>query len=240
MKEYLLYIWEKYPGITAFAILLNISCLSIGIYGSFFKLEALFVVFILVITTWGIAIAVLIDSFNNNKDAGIIVVLALVFNIYSAIWYYLKVKKLKPLNLCLSQGEKINTELEMHDSEVSQIIHDKSQDYITLQLRPAIVHKILDKTKRRNYTVWIQNIDLRFFKIVEDPEFPVRPQVISDGFIEIDGKKYENILAMPFKKSGKCRLWLQFKNGKTLEIHCKNIETRNKSEAEYLEDFPDK
>ena len=240
MKDYMKYIWKKYPAISVFLILLNVSCLSIGIYGSFFKLEALFIVLVLVFATWGIAFTILHDSFNNNKDAGIIVVLSLVINFYSAIWYYLRQKKLKPLNLSLSQSDRIKTELEMHDTEISQIIYDKGQDYITLELRPAIVHKMLNNTKKKNHTVWIQNIDLRLLKIDGDPDLPLCPQEISDGFLEIDGSRYENMLTMPFKEAGKCRLWLQFKNGNTLEIHCKNIETRSKSEAEYLEDFPDK
>jgi len=239
MKEYLKYIWKKYPVITAFAVLLNIACLSIGIYESFYKLEVLFTVLILVITTWGIALIILHDSFKNNKDGGIIAVLALVINVYSAIWYYLRVKKMRPLNLCLSQDKTINTALEMHNSEISQIIYDKSQDYITLELRPAIVHKTVNSTKKNNHTIWIQNIDLKSFKMDGEPDLPDCPQDISDGFIEIDGIKYKNMIAMPFKESGKCKLWLQFKDGKTLEIRCKGIETRSKSEAEYLEDYPD-
>jgi hypothetical protein len=239
MKEYLKYIWKNYTGIAIFAILLNLSCLSIGIYSTFFKLEMLFTVILLVIITWGISLAILNDSFKNNKDAGVIAVLALVINIYSAIWYYSRLKKLKPLNLKLSRDDAFSTELEMHDSEVSQIIHEKNEDHITLELRPAIVHKILKKTKTKNHTVWIQSIDIKLLKIIEAPDLPICPLNISDGYIEIDGNKFENMLELPFKKSGKCMLWLQLKNGIKLEIHSNKIEMIIKSEAEYLEDFPD-
>jgi hypothetical protein len=129
----------------------------------------------------------------------------------------------------------MNSNIELHDSEVSQI-HEIGQS-VVIEFSPAYVHKSHGKPGVDAGTGWVQNARLTLTGATVSGDRPPLPGALWDGSLLVGGLEHDNVVPIPLAARGSVELRLFFASGQEIVVSAESIELELIGEASYVEEF---
>ena len=123
--------------------------------------------------------------------------------------------------------------LELHDSRID--LAEISGTDALVHFSHAYIHKSKRTPGRDRGTGWSQAALLAITNAASTAPWPVLPNTIADGFLEVGGIRH-TLLPLPFKRRGDVKLSLTFTDGTQLEISGRGASVELLGQAIYLED----
>lgn len=109
--------------------------------------------------------------------------------------------------------------LELYEARVSylQFVNESLEIHFSY----ACIHKFTGHTGRDTGKSWSQEVilSLQDARVVEP--VPSLPNVILDGYLEVDGDRYE-LIPLPFERVSPASLHLEFNDESVLEVYGKH------------------
>lgn len=129
----------------------------------------------------------------------------------------------------------MNSEIELHDSVVSQI--QEIDRTVLVEFAPAYVHKSEGRPGLDTGTGWVQNARMRLTDATISGNRPLLPETLSEGNLRVGGLKYDNLLPVTVQALGPVELRLGFATGQEMVISAEAIVLELTGEAQYVEEF---
>ena len=123
----------------------------------------------------------------------------------------------------------------MHDSRVNHI--DLVDGVASVHFSHAYIHKSAGQPGLDRGTGWSQEALLILSEVESFASMPLLPNMISEGFLEVDGIKHQ-LIPLPFRRKVGARLSLVFVDGTELEIVGKKPFIELRGAPIYIEEFP--
>jgi hypothetical protein len=129
----------------------------------------------------------------------------------------------------------MNSAIELHDSVICQI-QEIGRD-VVVEFSPAYVHKSQGRPGIDPGSGWSQNARLTLTGALVSADLPALPESVSDGDLNVAGRKHSNLLPVPLTASGPIELRLVFRSGHEVVISGDAIELKLMGEVRCLEEF---
>lgn len=117
--------------------------------------------------------------------------------------------------------------IELHDSQLAAV--QVRQGMLTLELRPAYVHK--------DGKGWTQDADIELPDAVALTPDSTLPVPISDGTLTTSKGPYHNLLMLPLADLGPVKMNLELQNGDELVFLATSVQIRMLGTPEFVENF---
>lgn len=130
----------------------------------------------------------------------------------------------------------MNEAIELHDSTLAAVRRDGAA--ISVLLEPAYVHRSEARPAFGAGSGWLQPSELRFAEATVEGEPPHSACWISDGSLDLDGERFENLVPTPLEHSGRVVLTLLTDVGERVVIAGRGLLIVPLGEARYLEECP--
>lgn len=105
--------------------------------------------------------------------------------------------------------------LELYDARLSYIrFADRTAE---LHFSYAYIHRSKGGAGGSPATGWSQEAILLLEAAQATAPLPPLPNVIVEGFLQVDGTRYE-LIPLPFEREGACELHLEFSDGAVLDV----------------------
>jgi hypothetical protein len=125
--------------------------------------------------------------------------------------------------------------IELHDSKVEDV--RVLNENVILIFSEAYIHKSKGRPGYDAGSGWSQRIQMEFLKASLDGQPRGLPDRVSDGELDVGGKK-DGLIDLPFEVMRSLRLSLIFQSGNEIQIFGEKMILTELDEAEYVEEFP--
>lgn len=109
----------------------------------------------------------------------------------------------------------MGSELELYEGRVSYLRFVEGG--LEIHFSYACIHKFAGQAGREIGKSWSQEAVLTLQEAQAAEPLPPLPNVIQDGYLEVDGVRYE-LIPLPFERSASALLHLEFHDGTVLEV----------------------
>lgn len=124
--------------------------------------------------------------------------------------------------------------LELYESRISRVDH--AEGMVTLHFSHAAIYNAKGIPGRDPGTTWSQEAVLSLADATLATPGPTLPNMIADGFLDADGKRYE-VIPVPLGDRARGRIHLEFTDGSVLEASGIRPTIALLGNAIHLEDF---
>jgi hypothetical protein len=129
----------------------------------------------------------------------------------------------------------VNTAIEIHDSQVSEIID--LDGAVIVHIQPAYLHKSEGRPGFDSGTGWVQEARLIFTRATTNGDFPDWPCRIMGGELVLDGEIHRNLIPVPLEASGDSELRLVCDSVHTVTIRGRGAKLELIGEPKFIEEF---
>lgn len=133
-----------------------------------------------------------------------------------------------------TKGMTMSMGLELYESRVNRV--DSIDGLVTIHFSHAAIYNAKGLPGRDPGTTWSQEAVLSLTDAAIATAGPALPNMIADGFVETDGKRYE-VIPVPLGEHAMGRVHLEFTDGSVLDVIGKHPVIALLGNAIRLEDF---
>jgi len=124
--------------------------------------------------------------------------------------------------------------LELYQSRISHV--ERHQDTVIIHFPHASIYRAKGSPGRDPGSTWSQEVELSLEDATVQNAANALPNMIDDGYFEVDGERYE-VIPLPLGEHESGHLHLLFTDGSTLDVEGKHPIIRLIGQAIRLEDF---
>lgn len=124
--------------------------------------------------------------------------------------------------------------LELYQSRVSRV--DREQGFVTIHFPHAYIYQAKGTPGRDPGTGWSQEVELLLDEALIDSATATLPNMIDDGYFEVDGERYD-VIPLPLGEHDTGHLHLTFADGGELDVAGKHPIIKLIGKAKRLEEF---
>lgn len=124
--------------------------------------------------------------------------------------------------------------LELYQSRVSHV--EKEQRMVTIHFPHAYIYSAKGLPGRDPGTGWSQEVEISLEDASIGSSNPSLPNMIDDGYFEVDGERYE-VIPLPLGEHETAHLHLTFSDGSELDVAGMHPVIKMIGRAKRLEDF---
>ena len=129
----------------------------------------------------------------------------------------------------------MNTEIEIHDSRVTEISNRNGT--VIVHFQPAYLHKSEGRPGLDAGTGWVQEARLIFATAATRGDFPDWPCDVMDGELIVDGVRHPNLIPVPFQTANPIELRLICDSVHTITVTGRGARLELVGEPRYVEEF---
>ena len=129
----------------------------------------------------------------------------------------------------------VNRMIEIHDSSLESLSVEVGHVVLNLS---AYIHQTEGRPGIDPGTGWTQHTVIRIRGEVTAGELTNLPRVLLDGYLELDGKEFDNEIPIPLSFSGDVELGLTSDFGETIKIRGNHIALGLMHEPKFVENTP--
>jgi hypothetical protein len=129
-----------------------------------------------------------------------------------------------------------NRAIGIHDSKLASLSVQSGQ--VVLSFSAAYIHQTEGRPGIDAGTGWIQPAVIHIRGEIADGSLTKLPCDLMDGYLELDGQEYDNMIPIPLSFTGDVELALTSEFGETVKIRGNHIALGLLHEPEYVEKFP--
>jgi hypothetical protein len=124
--------------------------------------------------------------------------------------------------------------MEIHDSLLQKVTHAGTT--MTFQFE-AYIHESNGEPGVNEGTGWIQPLAVELSNAYVEGTIPHLPCNLSDGYVELAGRRLENVIPMPLDGTGTVEIRLESKGEESLLVRGDSVKLTILGEARFIEDF---
>lgn len=124
--------------------------------------------------------------------------------------------------------------LELYNARVSYVRF--ADEEAEIHFSYAYIYKAKGLPGRDPGTGWSQEAVLMLKDARMAGPFPSLPNIVDDGYLEVDGNRYE-LVPLPFEHETSCQLYLEFSDGTALKVRGEHPLIKLVGDKVFLEDF---
>jgi|SRR5215831_1177434 len=129
-----------------------------------------------------------------------------------------------------------NRKIELHDSELESLrVHD---GWVVLGFSSAYIHESDGRPGIDPGTGWTQQVVVRIHGGLATGSLTALPCKLSDGYITLNGRRFDNQLAIPLNCDADVQLSITPQNAESVDIRGDHIALTLLGEPNYIERFP--
>jgi hypothetical protein len=129
----------------------------------------------------------------------------------------------------------IKSALEFHDSEVVAVQMEENELHVVLE--PAYIHRSAGRPGIDSGSGFLQSAEIVFTDAkFSEKEGPCSGP-IEEGIVTVAGKRYNDMLPLPFTAVGAVSAEFTFESGSVLSINGAGINCFSKGQARFVEEY---
>ncbi|HXA86011.1 MAG TPA: hypothetical protein VNZ47_13095 [Candidatus Dormibacteraeota bacterium] len=129
-----------------------------------------------------------------------------------------------------------NRAIEIHDSELVSLVVDAG--HVILDFSPAYIHQTEGRPGVDAGTGWTQHAVIRIRGQVASGALTKLPCGLVDGYLELDGQEFDNVIPIPLSFTGDVELAITSEFDEAIKIRGNHIALGLLHGPEFVEKFP--